>query len=119
MKRKHRTLKTLLAGCICAASVLCSGFASMAETASASNAAPAVSTNPEDFPTLWVVGDSTAAAFDDTTYYSPRYGWGTQLGSYFQYINIQTWQYLAPAPRASSALTSIRHFYRKWNPATI
>lgn len=89
MKRKHRTLKTLLAGCICAASVLCSGFASMAETASASNAAPAVSTNPEDFPTLWVVGDSTAAAFDDTTYYSPRYGWGTQLGSYFQYINIR------------------------------
>ena len=35
-------------------------------------------------PTLWIVGDSTAAAFDDTTYYYPRYGWGTQLSRYFQ-----------------------------------
>lgn len=50
---------------------------------------PAVSTDPADFPTLWVVGDSTAAAFDDTNYYAPRYGWGTQLDHYFQYINIR------------------------------
>ena len=103
MKRTSKALKTLLAGCICAASVLCCGFSAMAETATASDAvaatettdqllsetAPAVSTNSADFPTLWVVGDSTAAAFDDSTYYSPRYGWGTQLGNYFQYINIR------------------------------
>ena len=40
-------------------------------------------------PTLWIVGDSTAAAFDDTTYYYPRYGWGTQLSRYFQGISIE------------------------------
>ncbi len=40
-------------------------------------------------PVLWVVGDSTAAAFDDTTYYYPRYGWGTQLYRYFQGISIE------------------------------
>ncbi len=39
--------------------------------------------------TLWVVGDSTAAAFNDTSYYSPRYGWGTQLGEYIKGITIQ------------------------------
>ncbi len=38
--------------------------------------------------TLWVVGDSTAAAFSDNYYY-PRYGWGTQLYRYFQGIDIQ------------------------------
>ncbi len=40
-------------------------------------------------PTLWVVGDSTAAAFQDTNYYYPRYGWGTQLDRYFQGITIE------------------------------
>ena len=44
---------------------------------------------PESSPTLWIVGDSTAAEFDDTTYYYPRYGWGTQLGRYFQGISIE------------------------------
>lgn len=39
--------------------------------------------------TLWVVGDSTAAAFQDDSYYAPRYGWGTQLGNYFQGIQIR------------------------------
>ena len=39
-------------------------------------------------PTLWVVGDSTAAEFDDTTYYYPRYGWGTQLFRYFPGISV-------------------------------
>ena len=38
---------------------------------------------------LWVAGDSTAAAFNDTNYYSPRAGWGTQLGLYIQGVNIQ------------------------------
>ena len=31
--------------------------------------------------TLWVVGDSTVSAFNDS-YYIPRYGYGTQLGDY-------------------------------------
>ncbi|HLK88283.1 MAG TPA: carbohydrate esterase family 12 protein [Polyangia bacterium] len=31
--------------------------------------------------TVYLVGDSTAAAFDDPYYY-PRYGWGTQLAKY-------------------------------------
>lgn len=39
--------------------------------------------------TLWIVGDSIAAAFNDTNYYSPRYGWGTQLGQYIQGITIE------------------------------
>ncbi|MCI8658730.1 MAG: carbohydrate esterase family 12 protein [Lachnospiraceae bacterium] len=40
-------------------------------------------------PTLWVIGDSTAAEFNDTTYYYPRYGWGTQLYRYFPELSIQ------------------------------
>ncbi len=31
--------------------------------------------------TLWVVGDSTVSAFNDSYYY-PRYGYGTQIGNY-------------------------------------
>ncbi|MCR4743920.1 MAG: hypothetical protein K5894_01670 [Lachnospiraceae bacterium] len=31
---------------------------------------------------VWIVGDSTVSAFNDN-YYMPRYGWGTQLGLYF------------------------------------
>lgn len=51
--------------------------------------APQENALPEVPPTLWVVGDSTAAEFDDTTYYYPRYGWGTQLSRYFQGISIE------------------------------
>jgi hypothetical protein len=32
-------------------------------------------------PTIWIVGDSTVSSFTDNYYY-PRYGWGTQIGSY-------------------------------------
>lgn len=31
--------------------------------------------------TVWIVGDSTVSSFADNYYY-PRYGWGTQIGSY-------------------------------------
>ncbi len=94
-----------------ASSVITSGVTSvqteMQDTASASNANAEVTsvtaesaaaesavtvdtnTDPASWPTLWVVGDSTAAAFDDTTYYSPRYGWGTQLDHYFRNIHIR------------------------------
>ena len=40
-------------------------------------------------PVLWVIGDSTAAEFNDTAYYYPRYGWGTQLYRYFQGVTIE------------------------------
>ncbi|MDO5293796.1 MAG: pectinesterase family protein, partial [bacterium] len=36
----------------------------------------------EQKSTIWVIGDSTVSAFNDTYFY-PRYGWGTQLGQYF------------------------------------
>ncbi len=45
--------------------------------------------DPTGPPTLWIVGDSTASAFDDTSYYLPRYGWGTQLHLYLQGLDIR------------------------------
>ena len=33
-------------------------------------------------PTVYMVGDSTVCSFNDTTYYYPRYGYGTQLSNY-------------------------------------
>lgn len=92
MKLRNKRYTNLFAGLLCTCLVFCSSFSAKAEIATASDAevsAAAVSTNPEDFPTLWVVGDSTAAEFQDSTYYSPRFGWGTQLNNYFQYINIR------------------------------
>ena len=38
--------------------------------------------------TLYIVGDSTLSKFNDTTYYYPRYGYGTQLYNYLKDINI-------------------------------
>lgn len=32
--------------------------------------------------TLWVVGDSTVSSFNDTSYFYPRYGYGTQLENF-------------------------------------
>ena len=68
------------------------GGEALSETAGLDDTGQAVSAEnalPEAPPTLWVVGDSTAAEFDDTTYYYPRYGWGTQLSRYFQGITIK------------------------------
>lgn len=157
MRLKHIAIKTILTGCLCAASVVLSSFpvladtgdqtassviaagslagqqpsaetatesnaaetdttvgteaaadaASEIDTTAAGNTAEDVSADPSTWPTLWIAGDSTAAEFDDTTYYSPRYGWGTQLGNYFRNIHIRnlavsgtssksylnTWQY--------------------------
>lgn len=112
MRLKHIGIKTLLAGCICAVSILSSGFTAMAEVATDSNAemftetsadtnsnagadhtasdtTAVIAADPSTWPTLWVIGDSTAAAFDDTSYYSPRYGWGTQLEHYVQNIHVR------------------------------
>lgn len=38
-------------------------------------------TAPPEGSTIWIVGDSTVSAFSDSYFY-PRYGWGTQIGSY-------------------------------------
>lgn len=107
MKKNHLHIKALLLACICAATTAFSASPAIAGasagiapgtvlqqvqspitgTAEAPNGA---STNTAaGTPTLWVVGDSTAAEFQDTTYYSPRYGWGTQLGLYIQGIGIR------------------------------
>lgn len=97
MRKRHTRLKALLMGCICAAAAAFSSIPAMADTAP-QNVGPtdpstsiesAVSAQSQNVPTLWVVGDSTAAAFQDSSYYSPRYGWGTQLPLYFQGIAIQ------------------------------
>ncbi len=114
MRLKHIGIKTLVAGCICAVSILSPGIAARAEVASESNAVSTAtdsnadtcvktSADPSTWPTLWVVGDSTAAAFDDTTYYSPRYGWGTQLNHYVQNIHVRN---LAVSGTSSKSFTS-------------
>ncbi len=73
--RAARKLFTVAAFCI----------AALALTAVPGYASP----DEETPPTLWVVGDSTAAEFNDSTYYYPRYGWGTQLARYFEGISIE------------------------------
>lgn len=39
-------------------------------------------------PVLYIVGDSTLASFNDTSYYYPRYGYGTQLKYYIDETKI-------------------------------
>ena len=106
---KKTRMKALLLGCICAVTTALSAVPASAATVVAGGSAatndPALTAAPGTYteqqsggtsvdkpsapPTVWVVGDSTAAAFSDTTYYSPRYGWGTQLGLYLQGVNIR------------------------------
>lgn len=93
---KKTRMKALLLGCICAVTTALSAVPASAATVvaggSSSTNDPARTAAPGTYneqqsgeisvdkpsapPTVWVVGDSTAAAFSDTTYYSPRYGWG-------------------------------------------
>jgi lysophospholipase L1-like esterase len=40
-----------------------------------------ITANTTPTSTIWIVGDSTVSSFTDNYYY-PRYGWGTQIGSY-------------------------------------
>jgi lysophospholipase L1-like esterase len=65
-----------------------SGTETEAVTETAAVTEAATEAVPGRTPTLWVVGDSTAAEFNDNYYY-PRYGWGTQLYRYFTGINIR------------------------------
>ncbi|MCR4944188.1 MAG: carbohydrate esterase family 12 protein [Clostridium sp.] len=51
--------------------------------------------------TLWVIGDSTVSAFNDTYYY-PRYGYGTQLQQYFNIDNFKV-ENLALSGRSSKS----------------
>lgn len=105
-KKTSRLLKLFTLGCVCTFTMAVSAFtalgttvatssdmpetAKQSDTAGAADASPSSEADqtPSEPPTLWVVGDSTAAAFQDNYYY-PRYGWGTQLERYFQGIIIQ------------------------------
>jgi len=53
--------------------------------------------------TLWVVGDSTVSAFNDSYYY-PRYGYGTQIGNYLD--GTYAVQNLAVSGTSSKSFTS-------------
>ena len=68
-----------------AASLSLTAFMSRAETAAETATASDAQVR---IPTLWVIGDSTVAEFQDNYYY-PRYGWGTQLYRYFEGIRIK------------------------------
>jgi len=48
----------------------------------AGNAATAAAISATPTVTLYLVGDSTVCGFDDTTYYYPRYGYGTKIANY-------------------------------------
>ena len=89
---KKTRMKALLLGCICAVTTALSAVPASAATVVAGGSAatndPALTAAPGTYteqqsggtsvdkpsapPTVWVVGDSTAAAYHDTTYYSPR-----------------------------------------------
>ena len=113
--KKYTRLKALLLGCVCALTTAFSAVPARADTIVASQDAPsgnsmsnAISVDGTNTtstgPTLWVVGDSTATSFSDTNYYSPRYGWGTQLGLYIKGINIQN---LAVSGASSKSYESV------------
>lgn len=102
MKKHMQKWKALVLGCVCALTTAFSAVPAKADTVIPPNGSGVISplgggaiagslaadTAPQHH-TLWIVGDSIAAAFNDTNYYSPRYGWGTQLGNYIQGITIQ------------------------------
>ena len=129
MKKNASRMKALLLGCICAVTTAFSAVPASAATVvaggssstnnSALTNAPGEYSEPQSGgvsvdkpsapPTVWVVGDSTAAAFNDTTYYSPRYGWGTQLGLYLQGVNIQN---LAVSGTSSKSYSDTEQYQR-------
>ena len=49
--------------------------------------------------TIFLVGDSTVCSFNDSTYFYPRYGYGTQIGNY--YNDLVTVKNLALSGRSS------------------
>lgn len=129
MKKNASRMKALLLGCICAVTTAFSAVPASAATVvaggssstnnSALTNAPGEYSEPQSGgvsvdkpsapPTVWVVGDSTAATFNDTTYYSPRYGWGTQLGLYLQWVNIQN---LAVSGTSSKSYSNTEQYQR-------
>ncbi|MDO5294935.1 MAG: pectinesterase family protein, partial [bacterium] len=59
-------------------------------------------------PTIWVVGDSTVSSFNDSYYY-PRYGWGTQLGQFFDTSKVEI-KNIALSGRSSKSYTSEKEY---------
>ena len=58
--------------------------------------------------TLWVVGDSTVSSFNDTTYFYPRYGYGTQFENYLS--SKITVQNLALSGRSSKSFLTEENY---------
>ena len=52
---------------------------------------------------IYLLGDSTVCAFEDTSYYMPRYGYGTQIEEYFNVTSSQVVN-LAASGRSSYSL---------------
>ena len=69
---------------------------------------------PELAPTdLYVVGDSTLCSFNDTTYFYPRYGYGTQLENYLdEKVTVKN---LALSGRSSKSFTKEENYQRLVN----
>ena len=74
------------------------------DSSTPSDSSPDVLVPPELAPTdLYVVGDSTLCAFDDSTYFYPRYGYATQLSSYLdEKVTVKN---LALSGRSSKSFT--------------
>ncbi len=62
---------------------------------------------------VFIIGDSTLCAFNDTTYYYPRYGYGTQLANYFD-SSIRFTNY-ALSGRSSKSFTTETNYIALWN----
>ena len=89
----NRLFKRVIATA-CAASMVLTGLISDLGTVKVEAAAE---------HTLWVVGDSTVSAFNDSYYY-PRYGYGTQIGNYLD--GTYAVQNLAVSGTSSKSFTS-------------
>lgn len=81
------------------ATVFCLGSGGIAKKVDAEQ----VEAKATDASNIWIVGDSTVSSFADNYYY-PRYGWGTQIGNYFD--GSFTIQNLALSGRSSKSYTA-------------
>jgi lysophospholipase L1-like esterase len=75
LRKTQRCIKSLLAVIITAVFCLVNSALSTVALAASENIGSNIASN------IWIVGDSTVSSFTDNYYY-PRYGWGTQIGSY-------------------------------------
>ena len=136
---KKTRMKAPFLGCICAvttalsavltsAATVVAGGSSSTKRSGLCTAAPGTYNEqqsgeisvdkPSAPPTVWVVGDSTAAAFSDTTYYSPRYGGVPTFGLYLR-LTSEILPSPAPVPNPTPTLTSTRLCFRVCRSVTM